>query len=112
MEYHPGRQVIQHRTRAEQKERSKGQTMGKLVEYEFDNGLAVVTVNNPPVNSLTVEMCDELKDTFRLLSELEVDDPGFEKKRVQISGFQLQVLPAQVVQLKINRWDLFYAFEH
>lgn len=58
--------------------------MGKLVQYEFDNGLAVVTVDNPPVNSLTVEMSDELKDTFHLLAGLEVGDQGFERKRVEV----------------------------
>ncbi|MEJ2718275.1 MAG: enoyl-CoA hydratase/isomerase family protein, partial [Deltaproteobacteria bacterium] len=58
--------------------------MGKLVHYEFDNGLAVVTIDNPPVNSLTVEMSNELKDVFQLLGALEVADPGFEKKRVEV----------------------------
>lgn len=58
--------------------------MGKLVHYEFDNGLAVVTVDNPPVNSLTVEMSDELKDVFHLMAKLEIDNQGFEKKRVEV----------------------------
>ena len=58
--------------------------MGELVHYEFDNGLAVVTIDNPPVNSLTVEMSNELKDVFQSLGKLEVADRGFEKRRVEV----------------------------
>lgn len=50
--------------------------MGKTVSYKLDNGLAIVTVDNPPVNSLTVEMSDELQQVFQDLRGIGTDDPG------------------------------------
>ena len=57
--------------------------MGKLVRYEFDNGLVVVTVDNPPVNSLTVDMSNELRAVFEELRELGTKDTGYEGKQVR-----------------------------
>ncbi|MDQ7783307.1 MAG: enoyl-CoA hydratase-related protein [Desulfomonilaceae bacterium] len=57
--------------------------MGKLVRYEFDNGLAVVTLDNPPVNSLTVDMSNELRTVFEELRDFGTEDTGDEKKQVQ-----------------------------
>lgn len=54
------------------------------MNYEFDNGLAIVTVDNPPVNSLTKDMSNELREVFEELKTLEVHDPGFEKTRVEV----------------------------
>ena len=56
--------------------------MGKYVNFEFDNGLAIVTVDNPPVNALTLETCNELSAVFNTLKEYE--NNRFEKKRVEV----------------------------
>jgi len=45
--------------------------MRKYVNYELDNGLAVVTVDNPPVNSLTEDMSNELRQVFEELKTME-----------------------------------------
>ncbi len=38
--------------------------MGSLVEYRTDNGVAVLELNNPPVNSYTYELLREFDDTI------------------------------------------------
>ena len=43
--------------------------MMRYVNYELDNGLAIVTVNNPPVNSLTEDMSNELRQVFEELKK-------------------------------------------
>ena len=48
--------------------------MMRFVNYELDNGLAIVTVNNPPVNSLAEDMSNELRQVFEELKKMEVDD--------------------------------------
>jgi enoyl-CoA hydratase/carnithine racemase len=48
--------------------------MMKYVNYELDNGLAIVTVNNPPVNSLTEDMSNELRQVFEELKKMESED--------------------------------------
>jgi len=58
--------------------------MGKLVRYVLDNGLAVVTVDNPPVNSLTKQMSDELRGVFEELRNVQAGDLGTVKKRVKV----------------------------
>ena len=48
--------------------------MMRFVNYELDNGLAIVTVNNPPVNSLTEDMSNELRQVFEELKKMEGED--------------------------------------
>ena len=48
--------------------------MMRFVNYELDNGLAIVTVNNPPVNSLAEDMSNELRQVFEELKKMEVED--------------------------------------
>lgn len=63
--------------------------MGNLVSYELDNGLAIVTVDNPPVNSLTVEMSDELQQVFQQLQSI-----GTEDRRPDVGPIQVVILTA------------------
>jgi enoyl-CoA hydratase len=58
--------------------------MRKFVTYEFENGLAVVTINNPPVNSLTVATSNELKEVFEELRGLVIEDESSSKKKVEV----------------------------
>ncbi len=43
--------------------------MADLIQVEFEDRLAVVTINRPPVNALNQEVLDELEKTFDQLSE-------------------------------------------
>jgi enoyl-CoA hydratase len=54
------------------------------VNYEFNSGLAVVTIDNPPVNSMTIDMSNELRQVFEELKTLKVEDQHFEKTRVEV----------------------------
>jgi len=38
--------------------------MGNLLEYKVDNGVAILELNNPPVNSYTYELLREFDDTI------------------------------------------------
>lgn len=58
--------------------------MRKYVNYELDNGLAVVTVDNPPVNALTKSMSEELREVFEELKTLEAGDAGFQKTPIKV----------------------------
>ncbi|OPX40423.1 MAG: hypothetical protein B1H11_00010 [Desulfobacteraceae bacterium 4484_190.1] len=58
--------------------------MRKYVNYELDNGLAIVTVNNPPVNSLTEDMSNELRQVFEELKAIEDEDAGSGVSRVKV----------------------------
>lgn len=40
----------------------------KYVNYEIEDRMAVVTINNPPVNSLTMELVDELSEVIKELN--------------------------------------------
>ena len=59
--------------------------MRKYVNYELDNGLAIVTVNNPPVNSLTEDMSNELRQVFEELKVMEDEDAGSGVSRVKVT---------------------------
>ncbi len=58
--------------------------MSKLVSCEVENGLAVVTVDNPPVNSLTVEMSDDLQQVFQHLRSIGTEDRGPDVRPIQV----------------------------
>lgn len=58
--------------------------MRKYVNYKFEHGLAIVTVDNPPVNALTKETCDELMDVFHELKNIEVKNESGKKSRVKV----------------------------
>lgn len=62
--------------------------MRNFVSYEFDDGLAVVTVNNPPVNAFSREMTEELVGVFEELKTAEFVDSGFEKTSVGVVVLQ------------------------
>lgn len=59
--------------------------MMRYVNYELDNGLAIVTVNNPPVNSLTEDMSNELRQVFEELKKMEDEDAGAGVSRVKVA---------------------------
>jgi enoyl-CoA hydratase len=54
------------------------------VNYQFENGLAIVTIDNPPVNALTKSVGNELLEVFKELSTLEFEDSCFKKSRVEV----------------------------
>ena len=59
--------------------------MMRYVNCELDNGLAIVTVNNPPVNSLTEDMSNELRQVFEELKKMEDEDAGAKVSRVNVA---------------------------
>jgi len=58
--------------------------MRKFVNYELHNGLATVTVDNPPANALTKEVGNELRGIFEELKTLEVVNKGSESTKVKV----------------------------
>lgn len=58
--------------------------MRKFINYEFDNGLATVMIDNPPVNSLTKPVSEELCDLFDELQTYETSDKNSERKKVEV----------------------------
>ncbi len=58
--------------------------MKKYVNYELEAGLAIVTIDNPPVNALTKETCNELLSVFKELKNIEIKNEKGEKSRVKV----------------------------
>ena len=57
--------------------------MRKYVNYVIENCLAIVKIDNPPVNALTKETCYELMDVFQELKNIEIMNENGKKSHVK-----------------------------
>ncbi len=58
--------------------------MRKYVNLKFDNGLAVIRIDNPPVNALSQKACKELIEVINEIDSFESQDETFDKKKIEV----------------------------
>ena len=57
--------------------------MNSTLSHTFENGVVVVTVDNPPVNAFTIELTDALTDFFSTVGGRVFDGPNGEAGRAR-----------------------------
>src|SRR5690625_7459241 len=79
--------------------------MGDFVSYKFKDGIAVVTIDNPPMNVLSKQVQKELKE---MIDKLESDNEVVcvvlttSGKKVFIAGADIKEFPNMINNHKIN----------